>query len=92
MSDCHLYLAIPKYDGTERESVPLLIFVYLVTKSVYFSINKWREAGHPQVFEGNTSKYSFFKARQIFRATDIQQVSEVLGKRYLLAALHRYGE
>ena len=72
--------------------VPLLIFVYLVTKSVYFSINKWREAGHPQVFEGNTSKYSFFKARQIFRATDIQQVSEVLGKRYLLAALHRYGE
>ena len=74
------------------KSVPLLIFVYLLTKSVYVSINKWREAGHPQVFEGNTSKYFFYKARQIFRPKNIQQVSEVLGKRYLLAALHRYSE
>ena len=90
MSDCHLYLAIPKYVKTERESVPLLIVVYLVTKSVYFSINKWREAGHPQVYEGNTSKYSFFKARPIFRSKDLQQVSEVLGKRYVLATIHRY--
>ena len=52
------------------KSVPLLIFVYLLTKSVYVSINKWREAGHPQVFEGNTSKYFFLQSKTNFQAEE----------------------
>ena len=54
MSDCHLYIAIPKWGVVKGNPID---------QSSIFSINKWKEAMHPQVFEGRSMCFHVFKTK-----------------------------